>query len=157
MKLEGTYAFRGPRPAVWDLLQDPDVLARAIPGARRLERTGDDRYEGTMKVSLGPVGAEFSLVVTLRDKVPPEHFAMDVDSKGTLGFSRGTALVHLDEAAEGGTTMRYTADLQIGGRLAAIGQRVVDSAARSMTQKGLEGLQRELDARLARTDEDAAP
>lgn len=150
MKVEGTFTFRGPRQLVWDLLQDPAVLAKAMPGTKRLERTAPDRFEGVMKVSLGPVtAAEFALVVTLRDQVAPERFAMDIDSKGGLGFTRGTALVELAEAGAGETTMRYSSDLQIGGKIAAVGQRILDSAARMMTQKGLDAMQRELETRLA--------
>jgi carbon monoxide dehydrogenase subunit G len=151
MKLEGTYHFNGPRTLVWDLLQDPAVLATAMPGAKSLVQTGDDRFEGVMKVGIGPVtAAEFALVVTLTDKVAPERFRMSIDAKGGLGFTRGIADVVLVDAAEGGTSMKYTSDLQIGGRIAAVGQRVVDSAARMMTQKGLEAMQRALDERLAR-------
>jgi carbon monoxide dehydrogenase subunit G len=149
VKVAGTFTFRGPRSVVWELLQDPDVLSKALPGTRRLVRTADDRYEGLMKVGLGPLTAEFSLSVTLADKVPPEHFTMHHDSKGGLGFARGTAVVDLADAAEGGTTMTYGSDLQIGGRIVSVGQRVVDTAARSMTEKGLEALQRALDERLA--------
>lgn len=149
MNIEGTYTFRGPREAVWDLLHDPDVLARAMPGTKQLERTADDRYEGTMKVSLGPVGATFSLVVALTDQVHPDHFSMAIDAKGTLGFARGTARIVLEAVGEGDTLMRYTSDLQIGGRLASIGQRVVDGASRTMTERGLAELQRLLDERLA--------
>jgi carbon monoxide dehydrogenase subunit G len=149
MRLEGTFSFRGPRAVVWDLLQDPDVLRRAIPGAKRLERTADDRYEGLMKVSLGPVAAEFSLVVTLADKTPHDRFSMAIDSKGSLGFTRGTARVNLEDAPGGGTMMRYESDLQIGGRIAGVGQRVVDTAARMMTEKGLTELQKALDERLS--------
>ena len=149
MKVAGTFTFRGPRSVVWELLQDPEVLSKALPGARRLVRTAEDRYEGVMKVGLGPLTAEFSLNVTLADKVRPEHFAMHIDSKGGLGFARGTALVDLEDAADGGTTMTYSSDLQIGGRIVSVGQRVVDTAARSMTEKGLEALQRALDERLA--------
>jgi carbon monoxide dehydrogenase subunit G len=137
---------------VWELLQDPDVLAQAMPGAQRLVRTSEDRYEGVMKVGIGPVtAAEFSLAVTLGDKVPPERFTMSIDSKGSLGFTRGTAHVALSDAADGGTIMHYSSDLQIGGRIAAVGQRMVDSAARMMTQKGLDALQRALEERLAKS------
>jgi carbon monoxide dehydrogenase subunit G len=149
VKVAGTFSFRGPRRVVWELLQDPEVLSKALPGAQRLSRTSEDRYEGLMKVGLGPLAAEFSLAVTLADKRPPEHFTMHIDSKSGLGFARGTAAVDLEDAADGGTTMTYRSDLQIGGRIASVGQRVVDSAARAMTEKGLEALQRALDERLA--------
>jgi hypothetical protein len=149
VKVSGTFTFRGPRAVVWELLQDPEVLSKALPGAQRLSRTSEDRYEGLMKVGLGPLTAEFSINVTLADKVPPEHFAMHIDSKGGLGFARGTAVVNLEDTADDGTAMTYSSDLQIGGRIVSVGQRVVDTAARSMTEKGLEALQRALDERLA--------
>jgi carbon monoxide dehydrogenase subunit G len=151
MTLTGTYVFRGSRAAVWDLLQDPAVLATAMPGTQRLEKTAEDRYEGVMKVGLGPVtAAEFALTVTLRDKVAPERFTMAIDSKGSLGFTNGAATVELDAVDANTTSMRYTSDLHIGGRIAAVGQRVVEAAAKAMTAKGLEALQRALDERLAR-------
>ena len=151
MKLEGTFAFRGSRVAVWDLLLDPEVLAKAMPGTKRLTRTGENRYEGLMAVSLGPItAAEFSLSVVIRDDVPPDRFTMQIDGTGHLGFARGTAMVELADAEAGGTTMRYVADLQIGGKVAAVGQRVLDAAARAMTARGLEAMQRELEARLAK-------
>lgn len=153
MTLAGTYTFRGPRQLVWDLLQDPDVLATAMPGAKKLVRIDDDRYEGVMTVGLGPVtAAEFSLLVTLSDKVAPARFTMAIDSKGSLGFTNGTARVELDEVDATTTTMRYTSDMHIGGRIAAIGQRVVEAAAKAMTGKGLEALQRALDERLAQRE-----
>jgi uncharacterized protein len=150
MTLEGTFAFDGPRDAVWDLLQDPEVLAKAMPGAQELRQVDEDRFEGRMNVSIGPVtAAEFRVSVQLADKQPPEHFTMHIDSKGALGFARGTAQVTLDAPGPEQTVMRYRSNLQIGGRIAAVGQRLLDSAARMMTQRGLDGLQRELAARLS--------
>jgi carbon monoxide dehydrogenase subunit G len=150
MIVEGTHTFRGPRETVWDLLQDPDVLGKAMPGAQKLTRTSEDHFEGVMKVSVGPMSAAvFQVTVDLVDKVVPERFTMQIDSKGTLGFARGTAHVMLAEAALNQTTMTYWSEMQIGGRIAGVGQRIIDKAARMMTEKGLDALQRELDARLA--------
>lgn len=150
MIVEGTFTFKGPRDEVWALLQDPDVIGKAMPGAQKLTRTGEDRFEGVMKVSVGPMSAaEFRMTVELADKHPPERFTMRIDAKGGLGFARGTAQVTLAEASASETTMTYRSEMQIGGRIAAVGQRILDSAARMMTEKGLEALQRELDGRLA--------
>jgi carbon monoxide dehydrogenase subunit G len=149
MTLSGTFTFRGPRAVVWELLQDPEVLVKVMPGAQRLERVTDGRYEGVMKVGLGPLtAAEFSLSVTLGDLAPPERFTMAIDSKGTLGFARGTANVALDDHGANETTMRYTSELQVGGRIAGVGQRVVESAAKAMTARGLQALQQAVDLRL---------
>ncbi|MFP5379118.1 MAG: CoxG family protein [Vicinamibacteria bacterium] len=149
MIVEGTYTFKGPRATVWDLLQDPEVLVKAMPGAERLTRVGDDRFEGVMKVSVGPMSAaEFQMAVELVDKIAPERFGMRIDAKGGLGFARGTAEVTLTEPRAGETTMTYRSEMQIGGRIAAVGQRILDSAARMMTERGLQALQAELQARL---------
>jgi len=149
MNLSGTFTFNGPRATVWDLLQDPAVLAKALPGTERLTQTGEDRYEGVMKVSIGPMtAAKFTVNVTLQDKVAPERYTMQIDSKGNVGFARGTAAVQLTEQADGSTLMSYSSDMQVGGRIAAVGQRLLDSVAKMMTRQALDALDRELRQRL---------
>jgi uncharacterized protein len=149
MNLTGTFTFNGPRQKVWDLLQDPSVLAKALPGTERLTLAGPDRYEGVMKVSIGPMtAAKFDVSVTLGDKTPPERFTMQIDGKGSVGFARGTAAVALLEQPEGGTEMQYSSDVQIGGRIASVGQRLIESVSRMMMRQALEALDRELRARM---------
>ena len=146
--LEGSFVFTGPRAAVWDLLQDPAVLGKALPGAMRLERTGDGNYDGLMKVGIGPVtAAEFSVRVTLRDRKAPASYGMIVEGKGSFGFTRGTAQVTLADHRSG-TEMSYRAEVQVGGTIAGVGQRLLDSVARRMTKQGLEALNKALSARL---------
>jgi carbon monoxide dehydrogenase subunit G len=148
MILDGEHTFNGPRQTVWNLLQDPEVLAKAMPGARRLVRTGDGAYEGVIRIGVGPVtAAEWSLNVTIREPVEPASYVMQVESKGPLGFTRGTADVNLDEV-DGGTRMRYHADLSIGGKVASVGQRLLDQVAKMMTRQGLDALNKELESRL---------
>jgi uncharacterized protein len=149
MIVTGEHVFQAPRPAVWELLQDPEVLAKAMPGARTLTRTGDGVYTGVIRVGVGPVtAAEWSLNVVLSDRVPPEGYTMQVDSKGPIGFTRGTARVELHEADGGATRMVYHADLQVGGKVAGVGQRLLEQVARMMTKQGLNALNREMEARL---------
>jgi carbon monoxide dehydrogenase subunit G len=149
MNLNGTFAFNGPREKVWDLLQDPVVLAKALPGTERLVMTSDDHYEGVMKVSVGPVtAARFEIAVVLKDKVAPERMAMQIEGKGPVGFTRGTASVVLVEQPTGATLMEYTSDVQVGGRIASVGQRLLESVSKMMMRQALEALERELTARL---------
>lgn len=149
MNLNGTFTFDGPRTVVWDLLQDPVVLAKALPGTERLALTTEDRFEGVMKVSVGPVtAAKFDVVVTLKDKVPPQRFAMQIDGKGGVGFTRGTAHVELAEQPDGGTLMTYTSDVQVGGKIASVGQRLIESVGKMMMRQALDALARELRTRL---------
>ena len=150
MILSGTYTFNGPRTAVWDLLQDPAVLAKALPGTKTLTQTSEDHYEGVMKVSVGPVtAAEFAMKVELRDKVPPEKFSMHIDGKGGVGFTKGAATIELQEQPGPVTVMTYSSDMQVGGKIAAVGQRLLESVGKMMAKQSLEALNRELQARLA--------
>jgi uncharacterized protein len=149
MIVDGEHHFPAPRPAVWELLQDPEVLQKAMPGARRLVRTGDGTYEGVIRIGVGPVtAAEWSLSVELAERVPPESYVMVIDSRGALGFTRGRATVRLEEA-DGGTRMAYSADLQVGGKVAGVGQRLLDQVAKMMTKQGLAAMGKELESRLA--------
>ena len=149
MIVEGEFTFRAPRRSVWVLLQDPDVLVKAMPGAQRLVQTGDGTYEGHIRIGVGPVtAAQWTLSVALHDREEPRRYMMKVDTKGPLGFTRGSASVELlDEPA--GTRMKYRADMQIGGKVAGIGQRLLDQVARMLTKQGLEALSREMEARLS--------
>jgi hypothetical protein len=146
--VEGSYDFPATRETVYDLLEDPHVLVKALPGAKSLVQTGDGTYEGVMSVGVGPVSAAaFDVRVELYDRLRPEKFAMRIDGKGGIGFTRGTATISLDEMNDV-TTMHYRADLQVGGRIAGVGQRLLDSASKTMTRQGLEALNRELQARV---------
>jgi carbon monoxide dehydrogenase subunit G len=156
MIVEGRHSFQAPRETVYALLQDPDVLMKALPGARSLVRTGENRFEGKMAVGVGPVtAAEFTVTVELFDLEPPRHFKMRVDGKGAIGFTKGEAAVDLGEEA-GATVMAYRADLQVGGKIAGVGQRLLDSASRAMTKQGLEALNREIEARIGQAPVPAA-
>lgn len=149
MILSGTYSFNGPRPRVWELLQDPEILAKALPGTERLALTAEDRYDGVMKVSVGPVtAAKFDVRVTLTEKDPPRRFVMHIEGKGNVGFTRGAATIELDEDSAATTVLRYDANIQVGGTIAAVGQRLLDQVGRMMAKQALEALHRELNSRL---------
>jgi carbon monoxide dehydrogenase subunit G len=148
MILDGEFTFRAPRSNVWTLLQDPDVMVKAMPGAQRLVSTGDGTYEGTIRIGVGPVtAAQWTLTVALHDRAEPASYGMKVESKGPLGFTRGSASVELVDEPDG-TRMKYRADMQIGGKVAGIGQRLLDQVAKMLTKQGLEALSREMEVRL---------
>jgi len=150
MIVEGTYSFAGPREVVWSLLLDPDVLAMTMPGTATINRVSDTRYEGKMGVGIGPItAAEFDVVITMTDQVEPDRYAMQIVGRGRFGFTRGNAAVTL--AADGASTiMHYQADLMVGGKIAAVGQRLLDSVSRMLLKQGLEAMSAELDRRLAK-------
>ena len=130
------------------MLQDPDVIAKTTPGAREMRRVGPERYEGKMRLGLGPFGAEFAVAITRADVVAPERYTMLVAGVGRFASLSGSVALRL--AAEGaGAVLHYTADFQVGGAAAALGQRVLESVGQLMARQGLEALSRELTARLA--------
>ena len=150
MIVEGTYTFPGPREVVWTLLLDPEVLAKTMPGATSIARGSEDRYEGKMGVGIGPItAAEFDVVITMTEKVVPESYRMQIEGRGRFGFTRGHAAVRL--TADGNSTiMHYEADMMVGGKIAAVGQRLLDSVSRMMLKQGLEAMSAELGRRLGK-------
>jgi carbon monoxide dehydrogenase subunit G len=156
LNVNGSFDFDAGVESVYEALLDPAVLASAMPGSPRLDRVAPDRYHGIMKVGLGPVSAaEFSLGVDIQDAEPNAGYRMAVDARGSLGFVVGTATVRLSPRSGGGTTMRYNADLHVGGTIAAVGQRLLDSAGRVMSAQGLKAFNRQLQRRLDNGEESA--
>ncbi len=146
MKIQGEHTFDAPRERVWQALLDPGVLARTLPGCERLERTAENEYRGVLNVQVGPVKGQFQGTLHLSDLVPQESYHMKLDGSGPAGFMNGQGGLRLADAPAGGTVLRYDLDAQVGGKLAGLGQRLVESSARSITKLGLEGLGRELQA-----------
>ena len=149
MKLDGEYLFNGPRDQVWKLVRDPNVLATALPGTQSLNKISDQEYEGVMNIHIGPMTGAFSGKLLVSDEVPPESCTLTVDGKGAVGFGKGTGHVQLIEQPEGKTLMKYAGDLQIGGKLASTGQRMIETVSKSMVRQGLDALDKALQAQVA--------
>jgi len=147
MKLAGDYLFEASVPEVWSALFDPIVLAAVLPGCEKLELV-DGQYAGELKVKVGPIQGTFSGKVELKDKVEPTRYTMVVDGRGAPGFVKATASVSLD--AEGSSTrIRYDADAQVGGKIASVGQRLIEASARAIVAQSLEGLHENIKLRAA--------
>ena len=149
MKLDGEYLFDGSREEVWKLVRDPEVLSTALPGTQKLNKLSDTKFEGVMHLSIGPMSGDFAGKLVVSDEVPPESCTLTVEGKGGPGFVKGTGHVQLIEQPGGKTLMKYTGDLQVGGKLASTGQRMIDTVSKSMIRQGLETLDRALQARVA--------
>ncbi|MCP4167906.1 MAG: carbon monoxide dehydrogenase subunit G [Chloroflexi bacterium] len=141
MELAGTYSFVAPRETVWQAIMDPEVLAKCLPGCERLEKVSETEYLGTLNVRVGPVQGRFSGKVELSDKVEPENFHMDINGKGAAGFVKGGGDAHLEEV-DGKTVLTYSGEAQVGGRIASVGQRLLETSAKSIVRQGLESLDR---------------
>lgn len=149
MKIEGEFLFNGPREDVWDIVRDPQVLATALPGTKSLDKVGENEYAGEMNVRVGPVAGLFSGRLVVSNELPPESCTLTVDGRGSPGFLSGTGNVYLYDQANNTTLMKYDGEVQIGGRLASVGQRLLDTASKSMIRQGLEALNLALQARVA--------
>ena len=149
MKLEGQHIFKGPREAVWEMLRDPDALSTAIPGAQELKKLSDQEFEGVINLRMGPVSGSFSGKVTLSNEVAPSSFTLTAEGRGAPGFAKGVGDAELFDQGDGTTLMKYTGEMQIGGMLASVGQRMVDSVAKSMFRQGFEAMDNTLAAKLA--------
>ena len=149
MKVEGEYVFNGPREEVWQLVRDPDVLASALPGTQSLKQVSENEFEGDINLRMGPVAGVFSGRLAVSNEEPPEKCTLAVEGQGKPGFIKGTGNVNLMDQGDGTTLMKYEGELQIGGRLASVGQRMLDTASKSMMRQGLETLNQTLEARVA--------
>jgi len=134
MKLEGTYEVSAPRKKVWEAFQDPKLLKKAIPGCEKLEAVGPDEYKATMKVGVGGVKGTFEGKVKLADKQPPDSYKLSAEGSGGPGFIRSDTVITLTDY-DGGTRVSYTADVQVGGLIASVGQRMLGGVSKMMADK----------------------
>jgi uncharacterized protein len=131
MKIEGKHELRAKRERVYQVLVDPAVLQRCIPGCERLEKTGENAYSMTMRAGVGSIKGVFTGNVKLEDMRPPSHFRIVVDGKGQPGFLKGSGDLDMEEV-DGATVINYKGDVQVGGTIAGVGQRMIQGAAKMM-------------------------
>jgi len=140
MKVEGEHLFNGTQQQVWDLFRDTEVMASALPGTKKMELVGENTYEAVMNVRVGPVSGEFSGQLVISNEDHPISYTMTVEGRGKPGFMKGVGDVILTDQGENQTMMGYTGEVQIGGRLAAVGQRLIDTVAKSIINQAFETL-----------------
>jgi carbon monoxide dehydrogenase subunit G len=134
MRIEGTHELKAPRDRVYSLMTDPAVLGKTIPGCEKLERTGDNTYSVTLRAGVGSIKGVFTGNVRLEDIRSPEHYKIVVDGKGQPGFLKGSGVIDLVER-DGVTEIRYSGDVQVGGTIAGVGQRMIEGAAKMMASQ----------------------
>jgi carbon monoxide dehydrogenase subunit G len=134
MKIEGSHDVSAPRQKVWEAFLDPERLRQAIPGCEKLEALGNEEYRATMKIGIGPVKGTFEGKVRISDKQPPTAYRMAVEGSGGPGFVRGDTTITLSDIATG-TRVTYSADVQVGGMIAGVGQRLVGGASKMLADQ----------------------
>ena len=151
MELKNTHEIKAPRETVWALLLDTDVLKACIPGCEELTRISDDEMEARVKLKIGPVKAAFNGKVVFENRVEPESLTLSGEGNGGIaGHARGGADVRLEDVA-GGTRLTYEASAQVGGKIAQLGGRLIQSTAAKLAGEFFTRFEAEATARTAAT------
>ena len=139
MKIAGSQTVPADRERAYTLLQDPEVLAKCMPGVHHLAKTGDDEYVMKMKMAIASISGLFDGKMRIADQTFPDHFRLIVEGSGKVGFVKGDGLLTL--TPDGASTqVAYDGDVQIGGTIAGVGQRLLDATARMLIRKFFEKL-----------------
>lgn len=158
MDMTGERRIPAPRSMVWDALNDPEVLKTCIPGCERLEATSDHDMEATASVRIGPIGARFNGKVHLSDIDEPNGYTISGEGQGGVaGFAKGGAKVHLADDGVTETLLTYEVQAQVGGKIAQLGSRLIDSTAKSLADTFFNNFTRELTQRMAPSPERVFP
>ncbi|MBO9515219.1 MAG: carbon monoxide dehydrogenase subunit G [Variovorax sp.] len=164
MEMLGNRKLAITQQQAWDALNDPETLKKCIPGCDRFELTGDNEYSVGLAVKIGPVSAKFSGKVTLSDIQAPDGYKLSFEGQGGVaGFAKGSSGVTLKPAGDGaeGCELDYTVQAQVGGKIAQLGQRLIDGAAKSTADDFFKRFEAEMQSRYgpppAAEEEAAAP
>ena len=132
MQMQGSRQLSVTAQQAWDALNDPEILKQCIPGCQKFELESDNVYQTAAAIKIGPVSAKFTGKVELTDIQPPKSYSLNFEAQGGVaGHGKGVSHVELVENDQG-VELRYTVESQVGGKLAQLGQRLIDGAAKSM-------------------------
>lgn len=143
MKVIGSHTVPAGRERTYRLLQDPEVLAKCVPGCDLLERVGENDYQMKMKMLIGALSGLFDGRISIADAQPPQSFRMKVTGSGKIGFVKAEGALNLESNGTS-TDVKYEGEVQVGGTIASIGQRLLDGAAQMIVKRFFENLTREV-------------
>ena len=133
MKVEGTYTFQAPQERVWEVLNSPVHLQKALPGCEKLEEREPGKFDVFLKIGISAVKGSYKGNFEIADAEPPRRTRLIGGGKGLPGFVKGEATIELSPSGEG-TLISYTGDVQVGGLLAGVGQRMIGGVAKMMLE-----------------------
>src|SRR4051794_12588859 len=156
MEMEGSRVLSVTQDQAWAALNNPEVLKASIPGCEKVEASGENRYAVVVAVKVGPLAAKFAGKIALSEVNPPESYTLSFDGQGgAAGFGKGQAKVKLTPQGTG-CELAYSATAQVGGKLAQVGQRLIDGVARSMAEDFFKRFDEEMQRRYPQAYADAA-
>ncbi len=147
MDLKGEQQLSGTPDKVYDLLQDPEILAAIMPGCDELILVAENEYEGTIKARLGPISSTYKAKFKITDKDAPNSYNLHINGQGPGGFVTGTTRIQLT-GNDDGTKLSYTGTANIGGKIASIGQRLVEAGAKIIISQGFKALKKEVESKV---------
>src|SRR5438046_5755661 len=142
MTLQGTQKISARRDRVFQALIDPAVLQECIPGCQEFEKAGEDQYKATLSAGVGPVKGVFAATISLKDIMVPSQFTLVVEGKGQPGFVKGSGTLNLSEEDDS-TTIEYSGEVNIGGMIAGVGQRMIQATAKLLAGRFFKTLESE--------------
>jgi uncharacterized protein len=135
MKISGSYTVDADRQDVWDKLLDPDSLSSCLPGVEKLNKTGENEYEMAMNIGVGMIRGTYEGKVRLSDINEPTDYQMYVEGSGRPGFVKGTGKIELADSGDGKTEITYEGDVEVGGPVGAVAQRMLGSVSRRIVDQ----------------------
>ena len=143
MQLKSSYVFDAPQERVWDLLMDTRTVASCLPGCRELRELGEDRYQAELVIAVAAITGNYGATIAIENKTPPRSYRLVVQGTGRTGFVRGEAWIILSAAGDH-TNVEVTANADVGGVVARVGQRLIEGVARTMMDRFYACLQSKL-------------
>lgn len=143
MRLEGKYKFEASQDQVWEVLTDPRHLEKAIPGCEKLEESEPNKYDALLKIGIAAVKGTFTGKFEVADPIPPQQYKLVGEGSGSSGFVKGEATIQLTAANEH-TLVDYHGDMQVGGLIAGVGQRMLGGIAKMMLNQFFKRMNSEL-------------
>ena len=157
MEMQGSRLLAITQQQAWDALNDPQVLKTCIAGCDKVESTGENQFAVGVAIKIGPVSAKFSGKIALADMAPPQSYTLSFEGQGgPAGFGKGTAKVLLTPVA-GGTELSYSVQASVGGKIAQLGQRLIDGVAKSMAEDFFKRFDQEMQRQYPATDAPVMP
>jgi carbon monoxide dehydrogenase subunit G len=143
MRLEGTNTLPAPLQTVWKTINDPEALRRCTPGLKELKEVGPDTYQATLTIGVAAVKGTYAGTLAITDKRPPNHYKIALDGSGGAGFMRGEGTVDLEPQGDA-TLLKWVGDLQVGGLIAGVGQRMLGGIGRMLIGQFFKCLEQQL-------------
>ena len=145
MKLEGEVLVNSPREKVWRILNDREVLKKHMPGCETLEETEMDKFDAVITIGIGAIKGSYRAKINILNKKPPESYTLKLEGSGKPGFVKAEGDIHLEDRGNM-TLLKYSGDLQVGGLIARVGQRIIGGITKNMTKKFFQDLAAEAES-----------